>query len=112
MRSIYVSTADHAESKADEVSVEDPGSARELAFHLQENRAGDDDDDESKEVITLPQSTHSLLFTEPVCSVSFFFGYAVFCISCSSLAFALIDALQPGGPGNEYNIPADVAFTV
>ncbi len=59
----------------------------------------------------MPQSTHSLLFTENVLSLPFVFGFVILCISSSSLSFALIEALQ-ADERNNYNIPANVTFTV
>ena len=109
LRSIHVSSfPDHGDSESPS------GVAYTNAVEVPANGDLEDvtDNDEIKDAITLPQSTHSLLFTEPVFSLPFGFGFVVLIITSWSLSFALIDALQPGGPGNQFNIPADVTFIV
>ncbi len=42
-----------------------------------------------EEPITFPQSTHSLLFTEPVCSIPFLFSVFIVVLSLVSLSLAM-----------------------
>jgi len=60
---------------------------------------GDDGDpDESvAEPIALPQSTHTLLFTQPATSFPFVFAIAVALVCCSCLVMALLNNLTSGG---------------
>ena len=60
------------------------------------------------EKIKLPQSTHSLLFTENIFSMPFAFALFVFFVSIACLGLALLDNLNGGSPGNPLNIPANV----
>jgi len=55
-----------------------------------------------REIVQIPSSTHSLLFTEPACSAPWMFGFSILIISVSSLLLALLDALA------RFGIPADV----
>ena len=49
-----------------------------------------------EEVITLPESTHSFLFTEPVNSLPFAFGVGIAGISYTCLALSLQNNLTCG----------------
>lgn len=59
-----------------------------------------------EEVITLPESTHSFLFTEPVNSLPFAFGVGIAVISYTCLALALQNNLKCGV------IPSNVDISV
>jgi len=65
-------------------------------------------EDDDHEIIKLPQSTHSLLFTENIFSIPFSFALLVFFLSIACLGLALLDNLNGGSPGNPLNIPANV----
>ncbi|KAL7533329.1 hypothetical protein ACHAXR_009453 [Thalassiosira sp. AJA248-18] len=69
---------------------------------------GDDDDSQDfrEESLTLPESTHSFLFTEPVCSVPFLFSLGIAAISYGCLALALINNVKSG------YIPTNVVVSV
>lgn len=71
---------------------------------------GIDDDEYRKEcdyeAFTLPASTHSFLFTEPIRSLPFAFGIGIAAISCASLALALINNITSG------SIPTGVDVSV
>ena len=77
-------------------------------------REGDDNDDtkstyeycNEEEPITIPQSTHSLLFTEDINSLPFLFSLYITVISYICLILALINNLQNG------KIPANVDLSV
>ena len=56
-------------------------------------------DDDHEETFQLPQSTHSLLFTEKICSLPFGVALSVFFISISCLILALFDNMSGGSPG-------------
>lgn len=64
------------------------------------------------EVIMLPQSTHSLLFTEKVCSIPFGFAFVVLVVSFTCLGLALWDGLSGRVPGNPLNVPVNVSHQV
>mmetsp|Transcript_27009 Transcript_27009/g.46065 ORF Transcript_27009/g.46065 Transcript_27009/m.46065 type:complete len:646 (-) Transcript_27009:335-2272(-) len=64
-------------------------------------------DDKYQEMIKLPQSTHSLLFTENVLSAPFAFAFSVLSVSIGCLVLAFYDNLNMEGP-NSLNIPANV----
>ncbi|KAL7532966.1 hypothetical protein ACHAWF_004301 [Thalassiosira exigua] len=69
------------------------------------------DDDERRhghEVITLPQSTHSLLFTEDVFTPPFAFAALVVFVSIGCLSLALWDNLSGGTLDNPLNVPSNV----
>eukprot|EP00970_Alexandrium_tamarense_P018127 scaffold13320_cov215-Alexandrium_tamarense.AAC.11 len=71
-----------------------------------------DDDGYEEEPIHIPQSSHSLLFTEEVCSLSFAFGLGIMVLSFLSLILALLNNLGKGEPGNLLGIPVQVDSSV
>mmetsp|Transcript_40394 Transcript_40394/g.87235 ORF Transcript_40394/g.87235 Transcript_40394/m.87235 type:complete len:579 (-) Transcript_40394:585-2321(-) len=93
-----------------------------------EDGDGDDDDDDVKDdeeegksdlyeserdPVNLPQSTHTLFFTHPVCSAPFGFATAIVVISIGCLVLAFSDNFSSGSnPGNRFGIPANVDFQV
>jgi len=81
----------------------------------------DDDDDDGDpdesvaEPIALPQSTHTLLFTQPATSFPFAFAVVVAFICFSCLVMALLNNLTWGGDderGDILGVPANVGFAV
>ena len=73
------------------------------------------DADDEKEVfdgLELPESTHSLLFTEKTCSLPHFFSVAIVLISVSSLWLAFDNNIRGGPSGNPFNIPVNVTTSV
>ena len=62
-----------------------------------------------EEVITLPESTHSFLFTEPVNSLPFAFGVGIAGISYTCLALSLQNNLTCGGIPNNVDVSVRVA---
>ena len=59
------------------------------------------------------QSTHSFLFTEPTCSVPFWFAMVVIAISYTCLLLALFNNLfDDYSPGNPLSVPVGVTFYV
>eukprot|EP00985_Skeletonema_marinoi_P022295 scaffold14206_cov95-Skeletonema_marinoi.AAC.2 len=70
----------------------------------------DDTKDEDFDPITLPQSTHTLLFTEPVCSKPFLFSVAIATLSILCLLLALTNnGITLDGIGQ---VPANVGMSV
>ena len=70
----------------------------------------DDTKDADFDPITLPQSTHTLLFTEPVCSKSFQFSVAIATLSILCLLLALTNnGITLDGIGQ---VPANVGIAV
>ena len=65
-----------------------------------------------EETLMLPHSTHTLLFTEDVCSLPFFFAMFVLFVSFSCLGLALWDGLGEGSPGNPLGVPVNVSEQV
>ena len=65
----------------------------------------DDSKEEENDPITLPESTHTLLFTEPITSISFCWAFVIAAGSFLCLILALLD--NPWG-NFQNNIPANV----
>ena len=79
------------------------------------DRFNDNNGADEKEVLDgleLPESTHSLLFTEKTCSVPHFFSVAIVIISVSSLALAFLNNVKGGSSDNLFNIPVNVSLSV
>lgn len=64
------------------------------------------------EAITLPQSTHTLLFTENVMTLPFWFAIGILTVSVACLALALTDNLDGGTAENPLKVPANVSTSV
>ena len=62
-----------------------------------------------EEVITLPESTHSFLFTEPINSLPFAFAIGIAVISYTCLALALQNNLKCGVIPSNVDISVRVA---
>ena len=78
-----------------------------------------DDDDEYEDLdesevdpLTLPESTHTLFFTQPVFSIPFCFAVGIVFISVMCLIMALLNNLQDRTPGNPLNVPVNVSINV
>ncbi|KAL7537688.1 hypothetical protein ACHAXR_008009, partial [Thalassiosira sp. AJA248-18] len=68
---------------------------------------------EYQDAITLPQSTHTFLFTEKLCSLPFGFAFLILVISIACLALALCDNLDGStDDNNALNVPANVTRSV
>lgn len=68
-----------------------------------------------EEPILLPQSTNSLMYTEPICSIPFNYAFGVFVLSTLSLALAMANNLEGGSrdnPFNRFNLPVQVDTSV
>ncbi|KAL7473437.1 hypothetical protein ACHAXS_014063 [Conticribra weissflogii] len=81
-----------------------------LASHDDKEKVDGDDDD--VEPITLPESTHSLLFSEPICSLGFLFAAFIVVLSYASLLLALVNNFTDGTADNPLNIPYNVTYDV
>jgi hypothetical protein len=96
--------------------------AKESAEDVRGGGGMDDDDDDDgdpdesvAEPIALPQSTHTLLFTQPATSFPFVFAVSVAFICCSCLFMALLNNLTSGGDdekGDFIGVPANVGYAV
>ncbi len=62
--------------------------------------------------MSLPESTHTLLVTEAILSVSFLFAVGIACISAACLLLVLLNELSKGQKGNLLNIPGGVGTGV
>ena len=83
-----------------------------VQFHHYLAPPGDNDtkDAESKgpaylEAITLPQSTHTLLFTEPINSLPFGFAFIILVVSITCLALAFADNFDGSTSQNPFKVP-------
>lgn len=77
------------------------------------NNINDDEVKESKDPIQLPESTHSLLFTECGFSLPFWFALGVVFLSFACLWLAFWNNVMNGGTaGNQFNIPVNVDKSV
>ena len=59
-----------------------------------------------EEPLTIPQSTHSFLFTEPATTMPFYFGLGISVMSFTCLILALVDNVHNGEI--PYNVPISV----
>ena len=65
------------------------------------------------EPVTLPESTHSLFFTQPFCSLPVAYAISIVLLSFICLGMALWNNLQANSsPGNPLGIPANVSNAV
>ncbi|KAL3800886.1 hypothetical protein ACHAW5_002037 [Stephanodiscus triporus] len=95
---------------------------RNGAQHTIEGADGgvDDDDEEGDpdesvpEPITLPESTHTLLFTQPATSVPFAFAVAIAIVCYTCFVMALVNNLQSDSDvkNTVYRVPANVSMSV
>ena len=86
-----------------------------ITFHQNFNANGNEDETKGpihQEAITLPQSTHTLLFTEKVPSLPFAFAFIIYGISATCLILALIDNLDGSTAQNPLNVPANISASV
>mmetsp|Transcript_21224 Transcript_21224/g.42271 ORF Transcript_21224/g.42271 Transcript_21224/m.42271 type:complete len:529 (+) Transcript_21224:97-1683(+) len=74
-----------------------------------ENR---DDNDDDENYMSLPASTHTLLITETLLSVSFVFALGIACLSAACLSLVLLNELSKGQKGNVLSIPGGVGAGV
>src|SRR5210317_1295295 len=74
----------------------------------------DDTKDEYSEddPIELTRSTHSLLFSEPVCSLPFLFAIIIAMMSFICLILACYNNMQDSSDGNYLNVPVGVTIDV
>ncbi|KAL7521761.1 hypothetical protein ACHAWX_006442 [Stephanocyclus meneghinianus] len=78
-----------------------------VSSHQQEQ-----EDAKDEFVINLPHSTHSLLFTEPVLSLPFWFAVSTAGLSFFVMVLALINNKSGSTETNVYSIPVNVSPTV
>ena len=62
-----------------------------------------------EEPLTIPQSTHSFLFTEPPTTLPFYFGLAISVMSFTCLILALVDNVQNGEVPFNVNVSVRIA---
>lgn len=62
--------------------------------------------------MSLPASTHTLLVTETLLSVSFLFAVGIACLSLACLLLVLLNELSKGQKGNVLSIPGGVGAGV
>ena len=71
-----------------------------------------DEQDGQHASITLPQSTHTLLFTTNVFTFPFGFAFIIFGISIAVLVLAMLDNLDGSSKGNILKVPANISKEV
>eukprot|EP00804_Cyclotella_cryptica_P027027 CCRYP_013672-RA/>CCRYP_013672-RA protein AED:0.17 eAED:0.19 QI:0/0.8/0.63/1/0.8/0.54/11/835/482 len=89
--------------------------ANNTCFHPHDDshtRPDGDDGGYQEDPILLPQSTHSLLFTEPIGSIPFGYAFGIVILSLVSLLLALVNNLDAGTPGNPLGVPVQVDTSV
>eukprot|EP00571_Detonula_confervacea_P010374 CAMPEP_0172301852 /NCGR_PEP_ID=MMETSP1058-20130122/3671_1 /TAXON_ID=83371 /ORGANISM="Detonula confervacea, Strain CCMP 353" /LENGTH=597 /DNA_ID=CAMNT_0013012139 /DNA_START=29 /DNA_END=1819 /DNA_ORIENTATION=+ len=103
MRSIYVSSLTDAESQSGGAHRTSglPPDQTDGVDHFNENKVTASEE-EALDPIQLPQSTHSLLFSEPVFSLPYGFALGLFTMSTTCLVLALVNNI------NTNDIPANV----
>ena len=85
---------------------------------IKEEEEDEEDEEEDlyqsePEPVTLPESTHSLFFTQPFCSLPVAYAISIVVISFICLGMALWNNLQANSsPGNPLGIPANVSNAV
>jgi len=76
----------------------------------------DDSLDQKEEIVNhelqLPPSTHTLFFTEKICSLPYAFAIGIAIMSCLCLILVLANNLDGGSEGNPFNVPANVSTSV
>jgi len=73
----------------------------------------EDLDESEPEPLTLPESTHSLFFTQQFCSTGVLFATSIVVISIMCLVMAFIDNLENNAtPGNNMGVPANISPAV
>lgn len=97
-----------AAADASSSAAEDP----KLSTAVVLNNDHDDEKDDDSDPITLPESTHTLLFTEPIKSKPFLFSVIIAAISTLCLILALVNNLPQPGDGFKDIIPANVTPAV
>ena len=123
MRSIYVSTPGESSSKVNGKGGDDwdwLNSKRNISQAPSTSNVAADIDDDIKDekvgselTLELPESTHSLLFTEKTCSLPHYFAVAILLISFTCLWLAFEDNLLANSTKeNKWNIPANVTTSV
>jgi len=106
---------DHsAEDSEEQTSTEDGRDNNANAVKEDEKEGKSDDLYESeRDPVNLPESTHTLFFTHPVCSLPFGFATSIVVISIMCLILAFADNfLSDFDPGNPWGIPANVDVSV
>ena len=112
MRSIYVSSIPEDTEAQTRVYIDGSGSpptADAAADRINDN---DDDDKGHVDTLELPPSTHTLLFTQPVCSFPFIFSMGIVLLSYACLFLAWWNNLNLDDPENPFNIPVNVSIEV
>ena len=89
---------------------EDPNPKLSTAVNLKND--DDDEKDDDLDPITLPESTHTLLFTEPIGSKPFALSVMIAAMSFLCLILALLNNLPRPGNGVQDVIPANVGKSV
>jgi len=113
LRSIYVGDCpDNLLHTASVVDVETNG-GNNLPNHDDNKDVKEDLDESVHEPITLPESTHTLFFTQPICSLSVGYATGIVILSSLCLFMALFDNLySDSSPDNPLAIPEGVNRSV
>ena len=75
-------------------------------LHLSETEDVKESSFQEEEPLTIPQSTHSFLFTEIPTTMPFYFGLGISVMSFACLSLALVDNVQNGEI--PFNVPVSV----
>ena len=124
MRSIYVSTLDDCADPAIDLSNNNHEAQAAVGNIVGDNLSSEEDPignctleqkeerDDVKDDMQLPQSTHTLFFTENLLSLPFAFGTVIVAMSCLCLILVLLNNLHGGSEGNVFDVPANVSTHV
>eukprot|EP00804_Cyclotella_cryptica_P027636 CCRYP_010264-RC/>CCRYP_010264-RC protein AED:0.05 eAED:0.05 QI:198/1/1/1/1/0.71/7/3229/113 len=83
-----------------------------VAINGHANSHQEQSDTEEEFGINLPHSTHSLLFTEPVLSLPFWFAASTASLSFFVMILALINNRSGSTENNVYSVPVNVSPAV
>jgi hypothetical protein len=74
--------------------------------------SNDDQSEHADTHIELPASTHTLLHTEPICSIAFLFSLGIAVLSSLCLILVLISEFKQGESGNLLDVPTGISSSV
>lgn len=69
-------------------------------------------DNTTEKYLELPDSTHTLLHTEPIASIPFLFSLAIAVLSATCLLLVLVNEWSDGQDGNFLDVPTGVSTGV
>jgi len=124
-RSIYSASIDSAESQCDfkasqstswkgeqpvpQAAAADSDGTKDSFDDEKQPKSSDDVKEYRGDPIKLPESTHSLFFVSPICSLPSIFAWGIATLSVGCLTLAMINALKGDNPLNPLNVPVNIS---